>query len=96
MVCYELTGRSSAALDPELCFAPLRAARPSVPVPSVQETERVLSEMFSLLAEAKGPAPKGRGREHEAEIRRALLDARLTKGAMGVFMKLLRRARARK
>jgi tRNA/rRNA methyltransferase len=94
LVCYELAGRSSAALDPEFCFAPPRAARPRQVI-SVQETERVMSEIFALLDETKGSGPGGR-REHEAEIRRALLDARLTKGAMGVFMTLLRRARSRK
>jgi len=87
LVCYELAGRSPAA--------PPRAARPPVPAMSVHETERVISEIFALLGEAKGAGPGGR-REHEAEIRRALLDARLTKGAMGILMKLLRRARSRK
>ena len=86
LVCYELAGRSSTLLP--------RSTRPAVPVPSVQETERVMSEIFALLDEAKGSGPGGR--EHEAEIRRALLDARLTKGAMGILMTLLRRARSRK
>jgi len=85
LVCYELAGRSPAALP--------RAVRPAAPVPSIQETERVVSEIFALLDEVKGSGSDGR--EHEAEIRRALLDARLTKGAMGILMTLLRRARAR-
>ncbi|OGS07967.1 MAG: hypothetical protein A2270_08795 [Elusimicrobia bacterium RIFOXYA12_FULL_51_18] len=85
LVCYELAGRSPAAIP--------RAARPAAPVPSIREIERVVSEIFVLLDEVKGSGSNGR--EHEAEIRRALLDARMTKGAMGIFMTLLRRARLR-
>jgi len=83
LVCYELRRGQNAVP---------RAVRPALPAPSVQETERVIAEIFALLEEVKGSG----GREHEAEIRRALLDARLTKGAMGVLMTLLRRARGRK
>ena len=93
LVCYELAGRSPAELAPELCLAPPRAARPRQ-VMSVQETEKVVEEIFSLLDEARVNGPGGR--EHEAEIRRALLDARLTKGAMGILLTLLRRARSPK
>lgn len=82
LVCYELMGRSSAA-------AP-RAARPAV-VPSVRETERVVSEICALLDQTEG-LDRG-GKDCAAEVRRALLDARLTKGAMGVLKTLLRRAR---
>jgi len=83
VVCYELRGRASAA--------PPRALRPAVS-PSIREIERVISEIYLILREERGP---GRGAaQHEAELRRALLDARMTKGAMGVLRILLRRARA--
>jgi tRNA/rRNA methyltransferase len=83
MVCYELAGRSPEAVP--------RTARPTAPLPSVQETERVVSEICGLLEETRG-FNRG-GKDYEAEIRRSLLDARLTKGAMGVLRTLLRRAR---
>ncbi len=86
LICYELIGRSRAASP--------RAARPAAPVPSVQETERTVSAICALLAEVKG-LDRG-GKDRAAEIRRALLDARLTKGAMGILNTLLRRARYRK
>lgn len=83
LVCYELAGRSPGALP--------RAIRPAAPIPPARETEQVVSEIFTLL---KGCRVCGAGgREHEAEVRRALLDARMTKGAMGVLRALLRRAR---
>lgn len=84
LVCYELAGRSADA--------PPRAARPRQVMP-VRETERVMAEIFAVLDEARAAGP-GRAREHEDEVRRALLDARLTKGAMGILMTLLRRARS--
>lgn len=83
LVCYELAGRGPGARP--------RAARPAAPVPPAREIEGVLSDIFSLL-EGAGVCGKG-GREHEAEVRRALLDARMSKGAMGVLRALLRRAR---
>ena len=84
LVCYELAGRSSAALP--------RAARPAAPVPPAREIEQMMSEIFALLS---GSRVCGKdGREHEDEIRRALLDARMTKGAVGVIRALLRRARS--
>jgi tRNA/rRNA methyltransferase len=83
LVCYELAGRA--------CIKTPRAARKAAPLPSVHETEQLLSEICALMDEGRGP---GRvEREHETEIRRGLLDARLTKGAMGVLKTLLRRAR---
>lgn len=82
LVCYELAGRRRAAQP--------RAVRPAAPVPSVQEIERVVAEICTLLDAAKGP-DRGGG-NCEAEIRRALLDARLTKGAMGILRSLLSRA----
>ena len=85
LVCYELMGRSSSTVP--------RAARPQAPVPSVQETERVVSEICALLDETED-LDRG-GKDYAAEIRKAILDARLTKGAMGVLKTLLRRARKR-
>ncbi len=84
LVCYELAGRSSAALP--------RTQRPAAPVPPVREIEQAVSEIFALLSGSR-VCGKG-GREHEAEVRRALLDARMTKGAVGVLRTLLRRARS--
>jgi len=81
LVCYELAGRSSIA-------AP-RAKRPAAAVPSVQEIERVVSEICALLDDKKVTV----GGNYESEIRRSVLDARLTKGAMGILKTLLRRAR---
>jgi tRNA/rRNA methyltransferase len=84
LVCYELCGRSAGA-------AP-RGARPAES-PSLREVERVVEEIYGLLVEVRGP---GRGaRQHEAEVRRALLDARMTKGAMGILRILLRRAKSK-
>ena len=83
LVCYELAGRCSAALP--------RVVRPKAPVPTAGELDRVVSEMCAVLDGAKGPDKSGK--TYEAEIRRALLDARLTKGAMGVLKTLLRRLR---
>ncbi|OGR44387.1 MAG: hypothetical protein A2X28_10015 [Elusimicrobia bacterium GWA2_56_46] len=83
LVCYELAGRSSGALP--------RAVRPKAPVPTMGELDRVVSEICAVLAGAEG-LDKG-GKNYTAEIRRALLDARLTKGAMGVLKTLLRRLR---
>ena len=81
LVCYELAGRSSVA-------AP-RVARPAAALPSIQETVRVVSKICALLDETEG-LDRG-GKDYAADIRRALLDARLTKGAMGVLKTLLRR-----
>ena len=86
LVCYEAAGRSSAG-------AP-RAARPVAPLPSVQETERVIAEICSLL-EGRHGLERG-GKQYAEAVRRGLLDARLTKGAMGVLTALLRRARSGK
>ena len=82
LVCYELAGRSRGARP--------RAVRPAAPVPSVQEIEREVSEICALLDGAEGLDRGGKG--CAAEVRRALLDARLTKGAMGVLRTLIRRA----
>ncbi|MEI7481107.1 MAG: RNA methyltransferase [Elusimicrobiota bacterium] len=83
LVCYELAGQSSTVSP--------RAKRPEAAVPSVQEIERVVSEICALLDEKK-VAGTG-GENYESEIRRSVLDARLTKGAMGILKTLLRRAR---
>ncbi len=82
LVCYELAGHSSVA--------PPRAARPAA-VPSVQEIERVVLDICALLDEKEVADPGGK--DYKSAIRRSLLDARLTKGAMGVLKTLLRRAR---
>ena len=82
LVCYELTGRSAGA-------AP-RAARPAAPAPSIREIERVVLEICALVDGTEGLDRAGES--YKAEIRRALLDARLRKGAIGVLMKLLRNA----
>jgi tRNA/rRNA methyltransferase len=79
LVCYELAGRSSAGGP--------RAVRPAVHLPQLREIERVVSEVLALMNGSRGK------REHETEIRRALLDARMTKGAMGVLKALLNRIR---
>ncbi|MBI4801627.1 MAG: RNA methyltransferase [Elusimicrobia bacterium] len=80
LVCYELAGRLPAGVP--------RAARAAAPVPSVRQIERVVSDICSLLEETEG---WGGGR-YAQEVRRGLLDARLTKGAMGILNLLLRRA----
>lgn len=82
LVCYELRGRSAGS-------APL-AVRSAAGAPSVQETERVVAEICALLNGMEG-LDQG-GKRYAAEIRRGLLDARLTKGAMGILRALLRRA----
>lgn len=79
LVCYELYGRGEGKGP--------RAARP--PSPSVGQTERLAAEICALLDEIKGP---GAGKRLEEDIRRGLLDARLTKGAAGALKALLRRA----
>ena len=81
LVCYELAGRSRAARP--------RAVRPAA-VPSIREIERAVSDICGLLNGTGGPDPGGKNRA--AEVRRALLDARLTKSAMGILRTLLRRA----
>jgi len=82
LVCYELAGRSAA---------PPRVNRPAA-APAIREIERVVEDIFVLLEQE----PRlGIGfREHETEVRRALLDARMTKGAMNILKVLLRRARS--
>jgi tRNA C32,U32 (ribose-2'-O)-methylase TrmJ len=86
LVCYELAGRSSSGVP--------RAARPAAPVPSVREIERLVSEICALLEGMEG-LERG-GKRYAEEVRRGLLDARLTKGAMGMLKALLRRARSGK
>ena len=85
LVCYELACRPSGARP--------RASRPAA-VPAIREIERAAAEICSLLNGTEG-LDLG-GKDHTAEVRRALLDARLTKGAMGVLRTLLRRAGAQK
>ncbi len=79
LVCYELAGRPRGARP--------RAVRPAA-VPSIREIERAVSEICALLDAAEG-LDRG-GKNYASEVRRALLDARLTKGAMGVLRTLLR------
>ena len=80
LVCYELTASRK----------PPRRQRPAAPGPSVQETERSVSQICALLYEIYGPAWGGAARARE--IRRGLLDARLTKGAMNTLKALLLRS----
>lgn len=72
----------------------LAAARKKTPFrqrpraePSVQETERVVSRICDLLAGIYGPNWGGSARARE--IRRGLIDARLTRGAMNTLKALL-------
>ena len=78
LVCYELAAAGKAP----------RRQRPVAPSPCVQETERMVSQICVRLREIYGPAWNGAGRARE--IRRSLLDARLTKGAMNTLKALLR------
>lgn len=81
LVCYELSGRGEGKGP--------RAARPPAPAPSVGQTERLVAEICALLDAAKGP---GAGKRLEGDIRRGLLDARLTKEAVSALKLLLLRA----
>ena len=81
LVCYELAGRVPGAVP--------RAARPAAPPPPVGQIERLVAEICALLDETKGP---GAGKRLEEDVRRGLLDARLTKEAVSALKLLLRRA----
>jgi tRNA/rRNA methyltransferase len=80
LVCYELAAARKAP----------RRQRPVAPSPCAQETERIVSQICSLLCKIYGPVWGGAGRARE--IRRSLLDAHLTKGAMNTLKALLRRS----
>ena len=84
LVCYELAAARKAP----------RRDRPAAPSPSVQEIERMVSLICARLSEIYGPAWEAAGRTRE--IRRSLLDARLTKGAMNTLKALLRPSIAHK
>ena len=95
LVCYELAGRfdrdtALSEVEGRSYAGVPRAARAAAPVPAIRQIERVVSEICSLLGETKG---FGGGERYAEEVRRGLLDARLTKGAMGMLKSLLRRAR---
>lgn len=81
LVCYELSGRGAGR--------GLRASRRAAAPPDIARTERLVAEICALLDEVKGP---GAGKRLEEDIRRGLLDARLTKGAVSALKTLLRRA----
>jgi tRNA/rRNA methyltransferase len=82
LVCYELAAARKAP----------RRQRPLAPGPCEHETERMVSQICERLREIYGPAWGGAARARE--IRRSLLDARLTKGAMNALKALLRRSRS--
>lgn len=81
LVCYELAGRGPGA-------APCPARR-AAPLPPLGEVERLAGEACALLEAWGQPA----GARLRGEIRRGLLDARLTKGAAAALKALLKRAR---
>jgi tRNA/rRNA methyltransferase len=81
LVCYELAKAAPG---------PLRS-RPTAAAPSEHETERVVSQICALLQELYGPSWDGSARA--GEIRRGLIDARLTRGAMNTLKVLLRRGK---
>ncbi|MCX5785394.1 MAG: RNA methyltransferase [Elusimicrobia bacterium] len=85
-------GQSVALVAYELAAArktPSRQ-RPAAPAPSEQETERVVSQICTLLVGIYGRNWGGSARA--AEIRRGLIDARLTRGAMNTLKALLLRS----
>jgi tRNA/rRNA methyltransferase len=78
LVCYELRGLARGA------------ARRASPLPSLAQTEALVARICALLDGIQGP---GAGARRKEDIRRGLLDARLTKGAVSALKTLLERAR---